>query len=263
MDVGVLVEEWLWKVLSKEAIPYWWRGRTQCGLSTNVDRNAEIHANGTTQGRLEVLSVNIWFAYGAIDRSTLDLGVQGEVKCGRCVNVGKDGSFSDAVQELDSNIETRNQVGFGTAGQSGRSTNLELDRYSECVSERNECNTYIERDVRASFGLTLAELSPSEAGKVNRTSGIEIEAPTEISATIPRSAFAFALMLKEGPTETIPGKSSPGRPTSKSLTSGVWKVPWALASTLKVADTSPERAPVKAYSSTWSGSGILCRDSTY
>lgn len=110
----------------------------------------------------------------------------------------------------------------------------------------------------------MAELAPSEGGKVNCTSGKDIEAPTVTSATIPSSAFAFALMLKEGPTASIPGKSSPGRPTSKILTSGVWKVPLALASTLNVAETSPVRPPVKAYSNTWSGSGgILCGESTY
>jgi len=73
---------------------------------------------------------------------------------------------------------------------------------------------------------------------------------TEISATTPSSAFAFALMLKEGSTESIPGKLSPGRPISKSLKSGIWKVPLALALMLKVAEASPERPPVKAYSNT-------------
>ena len=53
-------------------------------------------------------------------------------------------------------------------------------------------------------------------------------------------------MLKVGPTESIPGKSSPGRPTSKSLRSGLWKEPLASAVTLKVAEASPERPPVKA-----------------
>src|SRR5258706_9548171 len=92
----------------------------------------------------------------------------------------------------------------------------------------------------------MAELSPSVRGKVNCNSGKGIEAPTEISATTPISALAFALMLKDGPTEIIRGKLSPGRPTSKSLTSGVWKVPLALALKLKVAETSPESPPVKA-----------------
>ena len=99
---------------------------------------------------------------------------------------------------------------------------------------------------------------------MNCISGNEIEAVTEISAVIPSSAFAFALMLKEGPTASIPGKSSPGRPISKILTSGVWKVPLALASTLNVAEASPVRPPVKAYWNTWSGSGgTLRRESTY
>jgi hypothetical protein len=82
---------------------------------------------------------------------------------------------------------------------------------------------------------------------VNCNSGKAIEAPTEISATIPSSAFAFALRLREGPTVSIPGKLSPGRPTEKSLLFGVCKVPLALALTLKVAEMSPERPPVKAY----------------
>ena len=121
----------------------------------------------------------------------------------------------------------------------------------------------IEGDSRVSFGFTLAELSPSEAGKVNWTSGKEIEAVTEISATTPSSAFAFALMLKEGPTESIPGKLSPGRPISKSFTSGVWKVPLALALTLKVAEASPERPPVKAYSNTGQEVGYIVWRPTY
>ena len=54
-------------------------------------------------------------------------------------------------------------------------------------------------------------------------------------------------MLKDGPTDIIPGKSSPGSLTSKSLTSGVWKVPLALALTLKIAETFPENPAVKAY----------------
>ena len=80
------------------------------------------------------------------------------------------------------------------------------------------------------------------------------------SAVTPSSATAFALMLKEGPTERIPGKLSPGRPSSKSVRSGVWKLPLALAPTLKVAEASPERPPVKAYFPQWSGSrGISCK----
>ena len=82
---------------------------------------------------------------------------------------------------------------------------------------------------------------------MNCNSGKEIEAVTEMSAVIPSSATAFALMLKVGPTASIPGKSSPGRPISKIVRSGVWRDPLALAPTLKVAEASPERPPVKAY----------------
>jgi len=99
---------------------------------------------------------------------------------------------------------------------------------------------------------------------VNCSSGMVIAAVTETSAVIPSSAFAFALMLKEGPTEIIPGKLSPGRPISKSVKSGVSKVPFALAITLKVAEASPERPPVKAYSSSGQKEGgISCRVLAY
>ena len=87
------------------------------------------------------------------------------------------------------------------------------------MSAEREYTEYIEYDSRAFFGLMLAELLPAEAGKVNCSSGKVTEAPTVTSATIPRLAFAFALTVKEGPTARIPGKSSPGRPASKSLMS--------------------------------------------
>lgn len=111
-------------------------------------------------------------------------------------------------------------------------------------------------DSRTSFGSTWAELSPSDAGNVNCTSGKASEAVTERSAVTPSSATAFALILKEGPTESIPGKLSPGMPISKSGMSGVWKVPLTLAATLKVAETSPERPPVKAYLNSGQEAGV-------
>jgi hypothetical protein len=147
-------------------------------------------------------------------------------------------------------------VGFHTAGQCGRSTNVEFDGYFKIGKQRKRWIEYAEGDTRVSFGFTLAELSPSEAGKVNCTSGKAIEAVTEISATTPSSATAFALMLKEGPTDTMPGKLSPGRPTSKIVRSGVCKVPLALAAMLKVAEASPERPPVKAYLNTGQEAGV-------
>jgi len=58
--------------------------------------------------------------------------------------------------------------------------------------------------------------------------------------------FAYALMLKEGPIESSPGNSSPGRPIAKISMDGVSKVPWALAETLKMPEAPPVRPPVKA-----------------
>jgi hypothetical protein len=99
---------------------------------------------------------------------------------------------------------------------------------------------------------------------VNCSSGKDIEAVTEMLAVTPSSATAFTLILKEGPTESIPGKLSPGRPISKIVRSGVWIVPLALTAMLKVAETSPERPPVKAYlNSGQGGRYISCRWPTY
>jgi hypothetical protein len=86
---------------------------------------------------------------------------------------------------------------------------------------------------------------------------------TETSATIPSSAFAFAMMSKEGPTVSIPGNLSPGMPTVKTVRSGLWMVPLALATMLKVAETSPERPPVKAYSSYGQKAGAHRVELTY
>ena len=138
-------------------------------------------------------------------------------------------------------------MGLDMAIQSGESTNMKFDGCSKSVSREIKCPEYIEGDSRTSCGFTLAKLRPAEAGKVNCTSGNAIEVATEMSATTPSSAFAFALMLKEGPMEIIPGKSSPGRPSSKSLKSRLWNVPSALELTLNVAEACPERPPVKAY----------------
>ena len=84
---------------------------------------------------------------------------------------------------------------------------------------------------------------------MNCNSGKEIEAVTEMSAVIPSSATAFALMLNLGPIVSIPGKLIPPRLISKRVRSGVWKLPLALALTLKVAEAFPVSPPVKAYMS--------------
>ena len=95
---------------------------------------------------------------------------------------------------------------------------------------------------------------------MNCNSGKEIEAVTEILAVVIRSASAFALMLKVGLTVTIPGISSPLRLVSKTVRFGVWKLPVALATTLKVAETSPVSPTLKAYTSSGQEVGIYRTD---
>jgi hypothetical protein len=107
LDVGAFFEEWLWKKFSQKSITTS-LGRTKCSLSTNIDSNAKIHFNGTTEGRLGFLRIVVCSTFV---RGTGFLGVQGKHKCSRSVNVGEDSSLCGTIQNNNTNIDARNQVG--------------------------------------------------------------------------------------------------------------------------------------------------------
>ena len=105
---------------------------------------------------------------------------------------------------------------------------------------------HIEWDSRDFFGLTSATLEFASLGKAKSNADKSREALRDRSATTSRSASTNVLMLKVGPIASIPGKSRPGMPISKTLRDGVFKLPWALAETVKAASAFPLKPPVKA-----------------